>query len=405
MTETTLDLFDHRVTQGLGETLASWRRESPVVRVRDVAGDASRVYVARMADCWRVLRDPVTFANGNGFKTVEMPDEERMLGEMDPPRHPRMRRILRRSFDKRAVEAERDFARNAAHELLDGFATGDRVDLVSRFSDRISNLSSFHLVGFPLEDTDRIIAWSRELLHSEWPERNRTERGQGLAGAFPEFAHYLDSLVASHRGGADPRSFVARFARAEIDGVPLSPTVLRTLTAHVVLGGLSTTTNLIGSLLYRLLRDPALHARLRAEPDLAPSLVEEVLRLDPPVLFVMRVCRRSTEIGSVPIAEGDSVLVGIASANRDEAVFEAPDELRLDRGLPRHISFSGGAHHCIGAGLARLVAQESVRAFVSHFDVGDVRLAADFEYQGVPVFLEHGPVRLPVDIVRRAGDA
>ena len=94
------------------------------------------------------------------------------------------------------------------------------------------------------------------------------------------------------------------------------------------------------------------------------------------------------------------VLAGIASANRDEAVFEEPDAYRLDRGLPRHISFSGGAHHCIGAAVARLVAQEVTSAFVTGFEPGEVTLAPGFEFEGVPVFLEYGPERL--DALRAA---
>lgn len=389
MPDPAFDLHDHRQTQNMWPLLAEWRRTSPVVRL-----DGGQVYVARMADCWTVLRDPFTFANGNGFKAVEMPDDERMLGEMDPPRHPALRRILRGSFDKHAVEAARPFARGEAKRLLLDWVPGEPRDLIATFTDRISNLVSFHLVGFPLEDTDRIVAWARELLHSEWTSMNRTDRGDGLAGAFPEFAAYLDDLVESHRDRTHDASFITRLARSRHLGEPLSPTVLRSLTAHIVLGGISTTTNLLGSILYRLLRDAELHERLHRQPTLVPAAVEESLRLDPPVLFVMRVCRKPAEIAGVSIDEGDSVLVGIASANRDEAVFDDPDAYRLDRGLPRHISFSGGAHHCIGAAIARLVAQEVTMAFLECFAPGDVSLSPDFEFEGVPVFLEYGPARL-----------
>ena len=389
MSDRSINLHDHHQTQNMWPLLAQWRRESPVHRLDD-----GQVYVSRMADCWSVLRDPFTFANGDGFKAVEMPDDERMLGEMDPPRHPVMRRIMRSSFDKHAVEGARPFARSEATTLLRNWAPAESRDLISTFTDRISNLVSFQLVGFPLEDTDRIIGWARDLLHSEWPAMNRTDRGEGLAGAFPEFASYLDQLVDRHRDQPGDASFVARLAKSRHLGEPLSPTVLRALTAHIVLGGISTTTNLLGNILLRLLRDPALHATLRRDPDLVPAAVEESLRIDPPVLFVMRVCRKPVEIANVEIRKGDSVLVGIASANRDETLFRDPDEFRLDRGLPRHISFSGGAHHCIGAGVARLVAQEVTAAFVECFEPGEVSLAPGFEFEGVPVFLEYGPVRL-----------
>ena len=396
MMDSKIDLFDHHQTQNLWETTKAWRRESPIVRFAD-----GHLYVTRWGDCWKVLRDPLTFANRNGFKAVEMPDEERMLGEMDPPRHPPLRRIMRQSFDRPAVEAERDFARRTAERLIDDWSSRGSAELVSQFTDPATNLVSFHLLGFPLEDSGRIIGWARELLHSDWPALNRTERGQGIAGAFPEFTAYLDALVEARRDPKAPDDLIARLVRSRLDDRPLSNTVLRTLTAHVILGGISTTTNLLGSMLLRILREPALHTRLRAAPELLPAAVEESLRLDPPVLFVMRECRRATEIAGERIEVGEQVLVGIASANRDEQVFEDPDAYRLDRGLPLHISFSGGAHHCIGAGLARLVACEAISAFVGRFDVGEIALPPDFEFEGVPVFLEYGPRRLEVELSGR----
>ncbi len=82
-----IDLFDHHQTQNLGELARQWRRDSPVTRFQ-----SGHAYVARWHDCWDILRDPLTFANGDGFKAVELPDDERMLLEMDPPRHPKLRR-------------------------------------------------------------------------------------------------------------------------------------------------------------------------------------------------------------------------------------------------------------------------------------------------------------------------
>ena len=387
------DLFDPRQTQQLWRQAAAWRRDSPVLRL-----PSGHVYVARHADCWTVLRDPVTFANGNGFKAVEIPEEERMLGEMDPPRHPRVRRIMRQGFDKRAVEAERPFATEESKRLVSAWQPGESIDLVARYTDAISNRITFHMMGFPLEDSDQIVVWVRELLHSDWPVFNRTARGDGLAGAFPEFADYLDGLVDVRRSAEAPDDLISRLVRSRTETGGLSRTELRSLTAHVVLGGISTTTNLLANLLLRILQTSDLHAQLRETPALIPAAVEESLRLDPPVLFVMRTCRRTATIADFEIAKGDSVLVGIASANRDEAIYREPDRFRLDRGLPRHLSFSGGAHHCIGAALARLVAREAISAFVERFDVGEIRLAPEFRYDGVPVFLENGPVRLDVEI-------
>jgi len=394
------DLFDPRQTQGLTETARRWRRESPVTRI---APDAH--YVARWHDCWAVLRDADTFANGNGFKAVELPDDERMLIEMDPPLHPPLRRVVRTAFARKSVEAERSFARASAARLLDEIAAraeAGPVELVESFTDRIANLVNFHLMGFPVEDTPRIVAWAREILHGDWPALNRTERGEGIAGAFPDFARYVDDLVDARRGDARADDLIARLVGSEVLGRPLSRTMLRTLVSQIILGGISTSTNLLGSMLHRLLTTPGLHARLRADPALVPAAVEESLRLDPPVLFVRRVCRRDTELAGTPLARGEIVVVGIASANRDEAVFDDADAFRLDRGLPRHIAFAGGAHLCSGAALARLVAVETISAHLARFEEGELELVPGFVYEGVPVFLEHGPKRLDVRL-RAAG--
>lgn len=389
--ETDFDLFDHRHTQDMWEISRRWRRETPLLRPMP-----GHVYVARFDHCWDVLRDPGTFSNANGMKAVEMPEEERSLGEMDPPRHTHLRRVMRTSFTRRSVEAERAFTRDTAERLLSELRDKPSAELVGEFTDVLPNLVTLHLMGFPMRDAPQVVAWARELLHSDWPALNRTERGEGLHGAFPEFSHYLDSLVESRRRPDAPDDMITRLARCEVEGVAPSATVLRTLTTQVILGGISTSTNMLGSLLYRLLRDPALHERLRADPSLIPPALEESLRVDPPVLFVLRNCTRDTEIGGFRIRAGERVVVGIASANRDERIFPEPERFRLDRGRPRHLAFAGGTHLCIGAGLARVVGREAIESFTRLFDVDEVRLAPDFEFRGVPVFLEWGPANLHV---------
>ncbi len=392
-----IDLFDHRQSQAMHEVTRAWRATTPIVQLAP-----NLLYVARWHDCWEVLRDPVTFGNANGFKIVDIPEEERMLGEMDPPRHPLLRRVMRTGFTRSFVAEQVEYARRRATELVDEIAAMPSAELVSEFCDRLPNDVSLHMLGVPEADSQQLIDWAKELLHSEWTSKQETERGYGIAGGFPEFAAYLDALVDARRGPDAPDDVIARLVKATLEEKPLSPTVLRILAVQLIVGGFSTGTNMVGSLLYRVLRDPALHARLRADLSLVPAAVEESLRLDPPVLFVLRNVMRDTELRGIPLAKGCRLALGILSANRDEAVFEDPDAFRLDRGAPEHLTFSGGAHLCIGASTARLVGCEALRAFVQRFDVGELELAPDFEYHGVPVFLEHGPETLEV---RRAIEA
>jgi cytochrome P450 len=130
-------------------------------------------------------------------------------------------------------------------------------------------------------------------------------------------------------------------------------------------GGESTAA-LIGSCLLRLARSPEIADRLRTTPGLIPRFVEEVVRLEPPFNFHYRVVQRACRLGGFDLEPEDRLLLSWASANRDESVFEAPDELRLDRRFPKnHLGFGRGAHFCIGAHLARLEARLVVEAVLS----------------------------------------
>jgi cytochrome P450 len=386
-----IDLFDHRQSQAMVDVTRRWRAESPIVRL-----GPNLLYVSRWHDCWEVLRDPLTFGNANGFKVVDIPEEERSLGESDPPRHPILRRVMRTGFTRAFVAGQVEYARRRAEALVDAIAEKPASELVSELCDRLPNDVSLHMLGVPEADSQRIIDWAKELLHSDWTWKHETDRGFGIVGSFPEFSAYLDALVEARRRPDAPDDVLSRLGKATLDGKPLSATVMRTLAVQLIVGGFSTGTNMVGNLLYRLLREPELHARIRSDLSLVPAAVEESLRLDPPVVFILRNVMRDTALRGVPLAKGQRLALGIVSANRDEAVFPDPDEFRFDRGAPQHLTFSGGAHLCIGASTARLVGCEALRAFVRRFDVGDLELAPGFEYHGVPVFLEHGPETLDV---------
>ena len=181
-----IDLFDHRQSQAMHEVTRAWRESTPIVRVAP-----SLFYVARWHDCWEVLRDPVTFGNANGFKVVDIPEEERMLGEMDPPRHPLLRRVMRTGFTRSFVAGQLDYARRRASQLVEAIAAKPSAELVSELCDRLPNDVSLHMLGVPEEDSQQLIDWAKELLHSEWTSQHATERGYGIAGGFPEFSAYL----------------------------------------------------------------------------------------------------------------------------------------------------------------------------------------------------------------------
>jgi cytochrome P450 len=224
-----------------------------------------------------------------------------------------------------------------------------------------------------------------------YPTKNRSERGEGFAGAHPEFSAYVDGQIAERRRAAEPPDdFVTRLIRTEVDGETLTDTEIRTLIVFLLVAGNETTRNLIGNFLVTMAQDPSLFRRLQDEPELVPIAVEESLRLDPPTAVLLRGCIRDTEVHGVPIRAGEKVAFGIASANRDEAHFEDPDTFRLDRPDPRaHVAFGGGPHVCPGSMLARLEARVAIEVFLDK--VAEMKLAADFVRVKVPVFWANGP--------------
>jgi cytochrome P450 len=185
------------------------------------------------------------------------------------------------------------------------------------------------------------------------------------------------------------------------DGRPLSSLQIRTLCANCLLASQSTA-NLIGNLLHRFLAEPAFERALRADPAKIPAAAEESLRFDPPVLFLFRTAKVDTELGGEKILAGERIVMGIASGNRDERVYERPDEFVLERwpGAAEHLTFGPGPHLCLGNQLARMEARVVVEEVIARFAPGRLRFAPGYARTNVPMFLEWGPERLDVEVKR-----
>jgi len=394
------DPFDPGQAQRAWPLLKELRRKGPVA---PIAGGMH--YVTRHAECREVLRDTESFSNASGMKAqgVEVPFEDRILGELDPPQHSVVRRVMVTALTPKVVHAAEPFIRGTAEGLLDGVTVPGQADLVAAYSVPLPNRVTVHLLGFPAEDADTIAAWAGELMVSEFPRTNRTERGEGFASAFPEFAGYIDDKIDHRlreveRGKDVPDDVLTRLVRLEVDDVRLTRSQLRALTRNLITGGLTTTSQLLGNLLHQLLSTPGLEHTLRVEEGALANAVEESLRIAPPLLFLARGCVHDTSIGDSPIAAGERVIVGTGSANRDELLFEDADEFRVDRpNADQHLTFGYGPHVCPGAAMARIVARIGIATFLERFPSGSVRLADDYEFENVPTFFEIGPRRLPVD--------
>lgn len=357
-------------------------------------------YLARYDDAVAGAKDVDRFVASFREPGVVVPDEEQLVSEIPEPRHGHIRRIINSAIAAHRIGRVEPFCADLCDQLLDDLLTVDGpVDLVADYVMPVPNNVIAHLLGAPPEDFRKWAEWSDEVVGGTYPTKNRNERGEGLAGAHPEFVAYVDGLIAARR--SDPQDdFITRLVQTEVDGRRLTDVEARTQLVFLFISGNETTRHLIGNLLWRLTVTPGLLDRLHAEPDLVPLAVEETLRLDPPVKFLMRNCMSDTELHGEHLMSGDKVAFGLASANRDDAHWSDPDEFRLDRPDPRsHLAFGGGPHVCPGAALARLEARVAVEVLVRR--VASMAPVGSRGFDPVAVFWAHGPATLPVVLTGR----
>jgi cytochrome P450 len=354
-------------------------------------------YLARYDDVVAATQDVDLFQASFRQPGVVVPDEEQLINEIPEPRHGQVRRIINSAIAVHRLVGMEAFVEELCNELLDGLlARREPLDLVTDFVMPVPNNVIAHLLGAPREDFHLWAAWSDEVVQGTWPALNRNERGEGLPGAHPEFSDYVDALIAARRDV--PRDdFITRLLQSEVDGRRLTDVEARTQLVFLFISGNETTRHLIGNLLWTMAHDPELYARLRADPTLVPTAVEESLRHDPPIRFLLRNCTADHELHGEHLGPGDKVAFGILSANRDRSVFDDPHAFRLDRPDPRgHIAFGGGPHVCPGASVARLEARVALAVFLDR--VAAIRPVAPDDYTEVPVAWAHGPQRLVVEL-------
>jgi cytochrome P450 len=397
-TETPYDPFAIEAPERTFQHLRRLRATARVVTLSE-----GMHYVTSYEEARQVLRDAEHFSNALGFRApgVEVPAEDRMLGEQDAPQHTRVRRVVVSAFNPAAIKREVGFVRQRARDLLERLPRTGTVDMVPAFTNPLPNDATVHLLGFPMEDAAQIAAWSKEVMESEWPAMNRTERGEGMAGAFPEYTAYVDAHIARARQqvgrGEDADTFTTRLIRTDVDGQQLSDRQVRALVFNALLGGLTTTAQLLGTMIHQILTTGSAANLLAAGEDQRVRFIEECLRLYPPVMIIPRGCVRQTEVAGTTIQPGERVIVGTACVNRDERLLTNSEVFQANRDqADRHLTFGFGPHLCAGAAMARSVASVGLDEFLRFADDRGARLAPDFVYETVPTFFEYGPRSLPV---------
>jgi cytochrome P450 len=385
-------LFEPEVVQSPFFQYRQLQEHCPVYRVPD----EDLFLVTRYDDCVDVLTDPVTFSSkaGPGLRQKQYASARKVLDDghqivrtlltNDPPSHTRYRRLVNRAFTARRVGALEPGVKQIVARLAESMAARGTVDFVTAFAQPLPLIVISQFLGVPEDDLDMFKRWSDDaasVLGGTLSEAEQVRVNTSLV----ELLQYFADRSAERR--ASPSSdFLGALVTMEDGGLSVEEVIA---IAYVVLvAGNETTVNLMSSAVLMLLQDDALMAGVRADRSLVPVLVEEALRLQSPIQGFPRRVTADTVIGDVPVPAGSQVMVMIAAANRDPAVFDAADEARLDLGSRPHIAFGKGIHFCVGAALSRLEAEIGLNALLDRFGTLELQ-DPDF----VPIYADNAILR------------
>ncbi len=301
----------------------------------------------------RFLIEPRTAVFADSPPSTERTLQIRHLLTMDPPEHAIYRKLTSAWFTPRAIEQRRPEIEKLARELIDALPREGEVDFVGALAAPLTLSVLADMLGVPRADWPKLFDWTNRLVGSSDPEFQGGEPKLSDERAARELFAYFGELVRERRSspGSDLTSVLAN-ARLPEGEVP--PTDLLSYCQLLVAAGNETTRNAASGGLLALIEHPAELAKLRANPALVNSAVEEIVRFTTPVIQFCRTPVADTELYGQKIRAGESMCLFYASANRDEDVFDAPDAFHVDRTPNPHVGFGIGEHFCLGANLARL---------------------------------------------------
>lgn len=333
--------------------------------------------ISRYRDVQRLLRDVpagVRLTDGRiPGQTEETPGAGLFMLSQDPPNHTRLRKLVRKAFTPRAIDAWRPRIEAVTNELLERVAPHGELDLIADLALPVPATLICELLGVPSEDQASFTQWTADATHGLLVIRGQGDdvlRARVEAASTSLIAYFSKLIDARRKHPGD--DLLSVLIAAEEEGEKLSPLELLSQSIGLLIAGFETTIGLIGNGLTTLLRNPAELAKLRAAPQLIESAVEECLRFSGPIVATVRVVHEDARFGDYVIPRDTEVVAMLAGANRDPEVFEDPDRFDIERytraNTSPHLSFGGGTHYCLGAHLARLETQIAIGRLVQRFE-------------------------------------
>ncbi len=396
-------------------TPVAWIEERPV---DDFPAGPGFWAVLRHADVRHVLREPKLFSSHLGATQIRDAEDlgyvRRMMLNMDPPRHSRLRRLLTKAFTPRAVARLADRIELRARSLVDAVAEKGEADFAKDIAADLPLQTLADMFGVPASDRWLLFDWANRVIgyqDSEYAASAAFDPAEATAMArramalrpshpvnprsragMPDLYAYAHELGEYKRHNPGDDIMTALMHQVDENDGTVAIEEFENLFWLFAVAGNETVRNALPGGMFALLRNPDQMARLRAEPELLDSAVEEMLRWHTPVMNFRRTATADTTVGNVPVRKGEKVVVWFSSANRDETVFEDPNRFDIARSPNDHLTFGHGPHFCLGAHLARLQMRALFGAVLDRFE--------DIEPAGEPRRLrsnfQNGIKRLPI---------
>jgi cytochrome P450 len=367
-------------------TLALQSR-GPLVWVENYGGfwaATSHDLVRRIAQDWQ------TFSSAEGVAIQRASPEQMpwiMPVEFDPPRQRTYRKEVNPHLTSSVVSELEEGIRGVADGLIDTFIERGSCDLAADFAHKFPATVFFRLVLGADDDAVRQLEpWVRAITF----ESDQAKRGEGIR----HLRTWVAELFEARAQQAETPDVVQAVMGLRHTGVNFTDEELQTGLEILVLGGTATSADLIGAIVCILSRDPDLQARVRNDPGLVPALIEEVLRLEPPLTVVFRTATRDTTIAGHDIKKGQKVGLFFGAANRDPTKFEHPLAVDIDRTQNPHLTFGAGVHRCVGSHLARLQVKVAIEQLVTRLSPFRIPDGATIEYM---TRQERGPSSVPLE--------
>jgi cytochrome P450 len=281
---------------------------------------------------------------------------DRMLLNLDPPEHTRLRALIAPLFSVRKISQLETRIASIVDDLLDNIESGSETDFMTAFAVPLPIRVVAGVIGVPTEDMPLLKGWTDDLITGLDSARATDEERKKVAGSMQAMTAYLNDLIANK--GHPQGSLLEHVAAVRSHSGSPSPDDVLGLCVLMVLAGHETTVNLLGNGLLTLLRHPDQLERLRQNPGLTRSAVDEMLRFESPLQRgTYRITRAPYEVCGVTLDVGQQVSAVIGSANRDADEFPQPDAFDIERSPNRHLAFGKGIHKCLGERLARAEAR------------------------------------------------